>query len=82
MSFADGDEKELEYDDRRGEFDSDSDMEAVDADGEEEEEENENSEQGISLYSIWDCIMYIYMSTGMEGTLGYLLHKSQKFSYS
>ena len=52
MSFADGDEKELEYDDRRGEFDSDSDMEAVDADGEEEEEENENSEQGISLYSI------------------------------
>ena len=64
MSFADGDEKELEYDDRRGEFDSDSDMEAVDADGEEEEEENENSEQGISLYSIWDCIMYTCLQGG------------------
>ena len=39
----------MEYDDRRGEFDSDSDMEAMDADGEEEEAENEHSEEGIDM---------------------------------
>ena len=51
VSFAGEDYKVVEYDDRRGEFDSDSDMEAMDADGEEEEAENENSEEGIDMCS-------------------------------